>query len=417
MNPAEIWAVIIALSVTLYAVLDGFDLGVGMLLLIRKTGEERTEMLNSIYPTWDGNETWIVLAGVGLYGGFPEAYGTLLPFLYVPFIVMLLSFIFRGVSLEFRFNAKGRMRKVWDTFFGVASYLIVIAQGLILGSMVHAALHPGFFAAGNLSVFGFVSPTSVLMASIWVVVLMLHGLNWLTLKGNDELRHDMGVSARWLLIGLLLLVGFFIYAHLRLPAFAGPNGPYALNEVMSPGVWGALGLGVCAALASFLAHRASKPAWSFRAGLAMMVFFAIGVVMKLWPDIIPGDASIYEVEARGATDNILMVAALIVIPVILAYITYQYYVFRGPVKKGGYAFKRTKQEEEYLQKARQSEARGDHSTLPAKHVPAIAKWGVGVGFLALFLMMNGPLGEIYVLISMPLVMGLLMVVLYKSEPG
>ena len=418
MNPAEIWALLVAFAITMYAVLDGFDLGVGMLLLVHRENEERSEMLNTIYPTWDGNETWIVLAGVGLFGGFPEAYATLLPALYVPFIVMLLSLIFRGVSLEFRFNAKGRTQAVWDTFFGVASVLIVLSQGLIVGSLIHGLLHPGFFVADNFTPWGFVNASGLLTAAVFVVVMLLHGSNWLTLKANDALRHHMGVRARWLLVALLGLLAFAVYAHLRLPAFAGPSGPFALGAVMDVPTWIALGVAVAAAVGSFLTHQASRPAPAFRFGMVTIAALAAGVVAQLWPDIIPPGTSIYAATAKGQTDTILMVAALIIVPIILTYTAYGYYVFRGPVKKGGYGFKRTEKETARLKQAHEEEQTANASAAPApKHVPGYLKWLIGIGFVLLFLMMNGPLGEGYVLVSMPVAMGLLMVVLYKAEPG
>src|SRR3954451_22566081 len=130
-----IWAAIIGLAVAMYVILDGFDLGIGILFPFAETDHQRDQMMNSVAPFWDGNETWLVLGGAGLLVAFPKAYAVIMPAMYLPVTVMLLSLIFRGVSFEFRFASKPRHR-AWDVAFAIGSTLAGFAQGVILGALL-----------------------------------------------------------------------------------------------------------------------------------------------------------------------------------------------------------------------------------------------------------------------------------------
>ena len=184
MSPLEysipvIWALVIGTAVALYVILDGFDLGIGILFPLFKNEEDRDQMMNSVAPFWDGNETWLVLGGGGLWVAFPKAYAVIMPALYLPVIVMLLALVFRGVAFEFRWVAKPRHRK-WDIAFAAGSVIAAFCQGLILGGIVQGiSVANGEFAGAS---FDWLTPFSLLCGVSLVVGYALIGATWLEMK-------------------------------------------------------------------------------------------------------------------------------------------------------------------------------------------------------------------------------------------
>lgn len=224
-----IWAGLIAFGVIIYVILDGFDLGIGILFPWVRNHEHRNRMINSVAPVWDGNETWLVFGGATLYGAFPLAYSTLLPALYMPIMVMLGALVFRGVAFEFRFKSY-KSRFLWDLAFSGGSTAAAFCQGLILGAFIEGKILNTALAGS----FAWLTPFSIMTGLAVVCGYALLGATWLIMKTEDELQQDMYQYARLLLI----LVGFFMalvslwtpamYIDIRQRWFSLPNFIYLL---------------------------------------------------------------------------------------------------------------------------------------------------------------------------------------------
>src|SRR3954466_8013887 len=196
---ATIWAGIIALAVFLYVCMDGFDLGIGILFPWIHGQADRDVAVNTVAPVWDGNETWLVMGGAGLFGVFPLAYATILPALYMPIILMLLALIFRGVSFEMRFRAATEAQRIaWDRAFSGGSYLATVCQGIALGAFVQGIKVEGRAYAGGW--WDWLTPFSLLTAAGLVVGAGLFGACWLVWKTEGELQAQARGLARWLAV-------------------------------------------------------------------------------------------------------------------------------------------------------------------------------------------------------------------------
>src|SRR5438270_1026547 len=195
-----IWAAIIGLAVAMYVILDGFDLGIGILFPFAKTEHERDQMMNSVAPFWDGNETWLVLGGAGMMVAFPLAYSIILPALYLPVIIMLLALVFRGVAFEFRWIA-GSSKGQWTFAFTVGSALAAFCQGLILGGLIQGVkVENGAFAGGA---FDWATPFAALCGLGLMAGYALLGATWLTMKTEGSVAQHARAEAKLLLIVVL----------------------------------------------------------------------------------------------------------------------------------------------------------------------------------------------------------------------
>ena len=212
-----IWAGLIGVAVALYVILDGFDLGIGILFPFAKSDAERDRMLASIAPFWDGNETWLVLGGGGLLVAFPRAYSIIMPAFYLPIIVMLLSLVFRGVTFEFRGIAHRKL--FWNVVFAAGSTVAALCQGLVLGGMVQGVkIQNGAFAGGP---FDWLTPFGVLCGCGVVAGYALLGATWLMLKTDGELARRSAAHAKELLVAVLLfMAAVSVYTPLALPRIA-----------------------------------------------------------------------------------------------------------------------------------------------------------------------------------------------------
>ncbi len=191
-----LWAAIIVVGVVMYVLLDGFDLGVGILFPFLPTDQDRDLAMNSVAPIWDGNETWLVLGGAGLFAAFPLAYAVILPGTYLPLIIMLLGLIFRGVAFEFRFKAHHR-RHLWDKAFHYGSLAATIAQGMVLGAFIQGfEVENRQFAGG---MFDWLTPFSLLTGAALISGYALLGATWLIMKTERELQERCYRLARGLL--------------------------------------------------------------------------------------------------------------------------------------------------------------------------------------------------------------------------
>ena len=322
---AYVWAALLAFAVLAYVVLDGFDLGVGILFPFLRSEGERDLAMNSVAPVWDGNETWLVLGGGGLLAVFPLAYATLLPALYAPIIAMLLGLIFRGVSFEFRAKAE-RSRFLWDIGFPGGSIVAAFAQGIALGALVQGIEVEGRAYAGGW--WDWLTPFSLLTGVAMVTGYALLGATWLFMKTEGRLADDARRFARvsgvatLVLIGLVSLITPFLNPVYLERWFAWPT---ALFSIIVP----ALLIG-CA----WRLHRGlveGRDAIPFLSALGIFVLCYAGILISFFPNIVPPSISIREAAAPDSSLAFLLVGAVVLIPIILAYTAYAYWVFRGKV--------------------------------------------------------------------------------------
>jgi len=323
-----IWAALIAIAVLAYVLLDGFDLGVGILFLGYQRGEERDIAMNSVAPVWDGNETWLVLGGGGLFAVFPLAYAVVMPALYAPIIAMLLALVFRGVAFEYRWRTK-RGRFLWDWSFAVGSIMAPFAQGIALGALVQGIAVNGRAYAGGW--WDWLTPFSVLTGVALVVGYSLLGATWLVLKTEGDIQQQARAYAVRAGVALLVLIGIvsLITPYLN-PAylerwFAWPTAAFS---VIVP----ALVLG-CAYLL-FTGLNRGYDFQPFLASLGIFLLCYIGIGISFYPYMVPPSLTIWQVAAPDESLMFLLVGALILLPLIIAYTAYAYWVFRGKVRPG-----------------------------------------------------------------------------------
>lgn len=320
---AFVWAGIVAFAVLAYVVLDGFDLGVGILFPMLRDDSQRDLAMNSVAPVWDGNETWLVLGGGGLFAVFPLAYATILPALYAPIIAMLLGLIFRGVSFEFRARSS-RSRFLWNFGFAGGSMVAAFAQGIALGALVQGIPVEGRAYAGGW--WDWLTPFSILTGIALAVGYTMLGATWLVMKTEGDLAR-FARRAAWyagigtfLLIGLVSLITPFLNSVYLDRWFAWPTAIFSL-------VVPALLLG-CA----WLWYRGlvdGRDAQPFLASLGIFALCYAGILIGFYPYMVPPSITIWEAAAPDASLAFLLVGALILLPAILGYTAYSYWVFRG----------------------------------------------------------------------------------------
>jgi cytochrome d ubiquinol oxidase subunit II len=317
-----------ALALTFYVVLDGFDLGVGTLLLFQSAKASRDHMIDSITPTWDGNETWLIMTGVTLLAAFPIAYGVLMPALYLPIILMLLALGLRGVSFEFRVQMK-KHRSQWDVVFAIGSVIAAFMQGLILGALLQGIktqdLH---FAGGVLDVF---RPLPIISGITLVTGYAVLGSAWIYLKANTILRR---FAVRTLRVTSIVFGALF-----------SVSCAYAFN--VQPGVkaaWGThpMALSVLASLFLLLAGSLAAIAGKggallpFVMGLLQFAVGMAGIAFIIYPNIVPFEISLWDAAASATSQMFLLIGAAAVTPVVLAYSAFAYWVFRGRTPENGW---------------------------------------------------------------------------------
>lgn len=325
-----IWAGLIAFAVLAYVVLDGFDLGLGILYPLLKGEQERDVAMNSVAPVWDGNETWLVLGGGGLMAAFPLAYATVLPALYAPIIAMLLALVLRGVAFEFRWRARGK--RPWDIAFTVGSTVATFAQGIALGALVQGIRIENRAYAGGW--WDWLTPFSILTGVALVVGYALLGACWLVLKTEGDLQDHARRIARPALYGTLGLIAAVSLATPFLqPAYL--ERWFGFPQILFNAVVPAL-----VAMCAWLAHvglRDRRDALPFAAAQAIFVLCYAGLGISFYPNIVPPALSIAEAAAPDDSLGFLLVGAAVLIPVILIYTAHAYWVFRGKVDPhGGY---------------------------------------------------------------------------------
>jgi cytochrome d ubiquinol oxidase subunit II len=321
-----VWAGVIAFAVIFYVLADGFDLGVGILFPAVRKEEHRDQMMNSVAPFWDANETWLVLGGGGLFLAFPRAYAIVGPALYMPLILMLLALIFRGVAFEFRFVAKPDHHK-WDYAFWLGSTIATLSQGIVLGGLVQGIeVGPdGQYAGGA---FDWLTPFSLLCGLALIAGYALLGAGWLMMKAEGEVVTMAQKAGRAALIAVLafaLLVSLWTpleFGRIAERWFSFPN-IFFLWPV--PVVTALIGL-----LVWFGIARGSG-VQTFTGAIALFVLCFLGLGISLFPNIVPPDTTIWETAASPESQIFSLIGTLIMIPIILAYTAFNYWLFSGRI--------------------------------------------------------------------------------------
>ncbi|MEY6761243.1 cytochrome d ubiquinol oxidase subunit II [Kluyvera ascorbata] len=322
-----IWFVIIVFATLMYIVMDGFDLGIGILFPFTRNAQERDVMVNSVAPVWDGNETWLVLGGAGLFGAFPLAYAVIIDALTIPLSLMLVGLIFRGVAFEFRFNATPSHRPFWDNAFMGASILATFCQGVVVGAVINGFEVTGRAYSGG--AFDWLTPFTLFCGVGLTIAYALLGATWLVMKSEATLQHSMKQNARGLLLALLAVIAIIsLWTPLQHTAiaqrwFSLPNLYYLLPVP-------ALVLMASALLWWHLA-RTESHAQPFILTLILVFLGFSGLGISIWPAIIPPSITLWQAAAPAQSQEFMLIGALFIIPIILVYTFWSYYVFRGKV--------------------------------------------------------------------------------------
>jgi cytochrome bd ubiquinol oxidase subunit II len=324
-----IWAFIIAFAVFVYIVMDGFDLGLGILFPMFPRKADRDVIMNSVAPVWDGNETWLVLGGVGLMAAFPLAYAVLMPAIYTPIVAMLLGLVFRGVAFEFRWRSE-RERNLWDIAFFGGSLVATLAQGIALGAVLQGVHVEGRHYAGGW--WDWLTPFSVLTGVALVIGYCLLGATWLVMKTEGELREEAYRLSWWLLFAMLGAIGAvslatpFLSIHYAQRWFAWPS------MILTAPVPIAVAAVTVLLLRSLANRQDYRP---FFLSLALFALSYAGLGISMWPYIVPQSITIWQAASPENSQVFMLFGVAILIPLILGYTAWAYYVFRGKVT-GGY---------------------------------------------------------------------------------
>jgi cytochrome bd ubiquinol oxidase subunit II len=326
-----VWVLIIAFGLMMYVVMDGFDLGIGILFPFVPADADRDNMVNTVAPIWDGNETWLVLGGAGLMAAFPLAYSVLLSALYIPVVLMLMGLILRGVAFEFRFKADAGRRPFWDISFAGGSYVAAFFQGAALGAFIDGFAVTGpSYEGGALD---WLTPFSVFTGLGVIVAYALLGSTWLTMKTAGALQGRMIAYSRRIvpvvLAGIVVVSLWTPLAH----------GEIAERWFSMPDIFYFAPVPILVVATSWQLLRLLTGGPNGRipgAGPFLLALFLLflgysGLAISLWPNIIPPGVSFREAAAPVQSQQFALVGAVVIIPIILAYTAWAYYVFRGKV--------------------------------------------------------------------------------------
>ena len=318
-----IWGGLVALAVFIYVLLDGFDLGCGILFPFAGSDKDRSRIMNSIAPFWDGNETWLVLGGGGLFAAFPVAYGIIMSGLYLPVIFMLFGLIMRGVAFEFRFKATTH-RYVWDAFFFIGSIVAAFLQGVMPGALIQ-----GMEASNRLYTggpFDWFTPFALVCGVAVVIGYALLGSTWLVIKTEHNLQVWARKVSGWMLYALvaaMIVVTVFMY-------FSDIDA--VGNWFSMPSILYLAPMPIIVALLFFVMRKDLTGEREYRPFLLTAALFLmgyIGVCSAIFPYIVPYQMTIYEAAAADTSLSFMLVGAGIMLPIILSYTAFAYYTFKG----------------------------------------------------------------------------------------
>lgn len=321
-----IWALLIATAVALYVILDGFDLGIGILFPTAKEEKQRDQMMNSIAPFWDGNETWLVLGGGGLWVAFPLAYAIIMPAMYLPIIVMLLALIFRGVSFEFRVVSKPN-HHLWDFAFFAGSTLAAFAQGLVLGGLIQGiTVVDNKFAGGP---FDWATPFSLLCGVGVVFGYALLGATWLIAKTDGEVQARARVQARTLLFAVLALIAVV--------SLWTPLGFQRISErwFATPNIWFLWPVPLITAALGWVVWTGLGRARDYTpfigvVGIFVLAFLGLGI--STFPYLVPPMLTVWDTAAVPESQVFTLIGVIVMLPIILGYFVFVFWTFRGKVR-------------------------------------------------------------------------------------
>ena len=323
-----VWALLIGTAVALYIVLDGFDLGLGILFPFFPREADRDQMMNSVAPFWDGNETWLVLGGGGLWVAFPKAYAIVMPALYIPVITMLLALVFRGVAFEFRWVAKPHHRK-WDIAFAAGSTVAALSQGLVLGGLLQGiTVVDGRFAGGPLD---WLTPFSLLCGLGVVAGYALLGATWLLMKTEGEVEQ----RARRMAPALLLLLMLFVAA-------VSVWTPLAIERIAErwftlPNLYFLAPVPLVTALVAWYCWRGivgGRSAAPFLSAVGIFMLAYAGLLISNAPLLVPPSLTIWDTAGYVGSQVFMLIGTTLLLPMVLGYTAFVFWVFRGKLKPG-----------------------------------------------------------------------------------
>jgi cytochrome d ubiquinol oxidase subunit II len=322
-----IWAALIGAAVAIYVILDGFDLGIGILFPFAANESQRDQMMRSIAPFWDGNETWLVLGGGGLLVAFPVAYGVIMPAFYLPVIVMLLALVFRGVAFEFRLVSHSK--RAWNFAFVAGSAIAAFAQGVILGGLIQGVqVSNGVFAGGH---WDWATPFALLCGAALVAGYGLLGATWLIMKTEGPVAERARRQAKFL---LLLVLVFMAAVSLWTPLafqriaerwFSPPNIFF---------LWPVPTITVLLAFALWRWIGAGRDVLPFVAAIGLFLLGYLGLVISSYPYLVPPSLTVWDTAAAPASQIFMLIGTVFLLPIVLGYVVFIYWLFRGKVREG-----------------------------------------------------------------------------------
>ncbi|NIY93125.1 cytochrome d ubiquinol oxidase subunit II [Vibrio diazotrophicus] len=324
-----IWFAIIVFATLMYIVMDGFDLGIGILMPFIKNEKHKDVMVNTVAPVWDGNETWIVLGGAALFGAFPLAYSVIIEALTVPLTLMLVALIFRGVAFEFRFKALESHLKFWDRSFMAGSIFTTFFQGVVVGAVIQGfEVENRTFVGGQLD---WIAPFPLFCGFALIATYALLGSTWLIMKTEGELQQSMFRFAnKTLMVMIAALVIISAWTPVAFPFvaerwFSLPNLYYLLPVPLITGL-------ACLTIINSLKKRKERSPFIMALIIVFLGFAGLGI--SIWPNIVPPSISIWDAASPEISQSFMLFGAVLILPVILAYTFWSYYVFSGKVKEG-----------------------------------------------------------------------------------
>ncbi len=323
-----IWAAVIGIAVAMYVILDGFDLGIGLLFPFAKSERERDQMMNSVAPFWDGNETWLVLGGAGLLVAFPLAYAIIMPAFYLPVILMLLGLVFRGVAFEFRWIAASS-KPVWNVGFTAGSAVAGFCQGLILGGLIQGIrVENGAFAGGA---FDWATPFSVLCGFGVLAGYALLGATWLVLKTEGAVAERARTQAKLLLVMVLaFMAAVSIWTPLALERIAARW--FSLPNILF--LWPVPFVTALVAFTGWRALDRGRELLPFVAAIALFLLGYLGLVISSFPYLVPPVLTVWQTAAHPASQIFMLLGTAALLPLIFVYVAFVYWIFRGKVREG-----------------------------------------------------------------------------------
>ncbi len=324
-----VWAGLIGVGVAMYVLLDGFDLGIGILFLTGANEEERDHMMNSIAPFWDGNETWLVLGGAGLLVAFPLAYGIIMPALYLPLIIMLLALVFRGVAFEFRFVSKPH-HHWWDQSFAIGSTVATFCQGLVLGGYLQGIkVTDKQFAGGS---FEWLTPFSFLCGFGLIAGYALLGSGWLMMKTDGPIAERARRQAEAaLLVTLCFIAAVSIWTPLASERIA--ERWFGDGRILYS--WPVPFVTAAVAFAAWTGIRKGSGLQTFLSSMMLFLLCFLGLSVSTFPYLVPASLTIWDAAAVPQSQIFSLIGVLLFLPLVLGYTVFVYWTFRGKVTEGG----------------------------------------------------------------------------------